>query len=140
MMPASVIVVDDVPNFRNLVVSLLQKEPELQVMDEASDGIEAVRKAKQLHPDLILLDIGMPNLNGLDAARFILRLSPESKIIFVSQESSIEIVQEAFDIGARGYVVKMEIATELLSAVACVLRGNTFIGARFASFHLEQHA
>jgi DNA-binding NarL/FixJ family response regulator len=127
-----VLVVDDTEPFRRFVVTTLQARPELQVIGEVSDGLEAVRKAQELHPDLILLDIGLPGLNGIEAARQIRRLSPESKIVFVSQESSPDIVQEAFSLGARGYVVKMDAGGELLAAVDAVLRNEQFVGSRFA--------
>jgi len=93
--------------------------------------VEAVELAQALKPHLILLDIGIPKLNGIDAARRIRELSPQSKILFVSQESSLDFVQGAFSAGASGYVVKME-ARELMTAVRSVLRGERFIGRRFA--------
>jgi len=99
---------------------------------EASDGVEAVELAQELQPQLILLDIGMPKLHGIDAARRIRELVPQSKILFVSQESSVDVVQEAFSIGASGYVVKMDVGCELLTAVSAVLRGERFVGSRFA--------
>jgi DNA-binding NarL/FixJ family response regulator len=125
-------VVEDTDQFRRLIVSKLQARPELQVIGEVSNGIEAVRKAQELHPDLILLDIGLPGLNGIQAARQIRRLSPKSKILFVSLESSAHIVQEAFSLGAWGYVVKMDVGRELLAAVDAVLRDERFVGSRFA--------
>src|SRR5207245_11799923 len=94
--------------FRSRFVSTrLHKQPELQVMGEALDGLEAVRKAQQLHPDLILLDIGLPSLNGIEAARRIRELSPKSKILFISENRSWDIAEEALRIGAGGYVVKL---------------------------------
>ena len=104
-----VLVVDDYKPFRQFLSSNLQNTSSLSslyVCWEASDGLEAVRKAEELQPDLILLDIGLPKLNGIEAARQIRKVSPESKILFVSQESSAEVVQEALGLGARGYVVK----------------------------------
>ena len=76
----------------------------MRIISEGSDGLEAVRKAEELQPDLILLDIGLPNLNGIEAARQIRKLSPESKILFLSQESSVDVVEETLSLGARGYV------------------------------------
>ena len=89
-----------------------------------SDGLEAVREAQRLQPDLILLDIGLPTLNGLDAARRIRTLSPTSKIIFVTQESSPDVVQEALGLGALGYVVKAHAGRELIAAVEGVREGR----------------
>ena len=101
-----VLVVEDYEPFRRFVCSTLGKRPELQVIGEASDGLEAVQKAEELQPDLILLDVGLPSLSGIEAARRIRKLSPKSKILFVSQESSADVVQEALRIGALGYVAK----------------------------------
>ena len=101
-------------------------------INEVSDGLEAVQAAQRLQPDLILLDIGLPTLNGLDAARRIHTLSPSSKIVFVTQESSTDIVQEALNIGASGYIGKVDAGRELVAAVTAVLQGERFIGSRFA--------
>lgn len=97
----------------------------------ASDGWEAVREAQRLQPNLILLDIGLPTMNGIEAARHIRRLSPASQIIFVTQESSPDIVQEALNSGACGYVVKTDVGSELQAALTAVLRGEQFLGRRF---------
>jgi DNA-binding NarL/FixJ family response regulator len=101
-----VLVVEDFAPFRQFICSELEKNPKLQVIAEASDGLEGVRKAEELQPDLIVLDIGLPTLSGIEAARSISRLSLKSKILFVSQESSADVVREALRIGALGYVVK----------------------------------
>lgn len=128
--PVRILVVDDFEPWRRSVSLLLREEPELQVVvGEASDGLEAVQKAVELQPDLILLDIGLPRLNGLEAARQIRELVPESKIIFLTQESSAEMVQEALNLGARGYVIKITAASELLTAVETVLSGKTFVSS-----------
>jgi DNA-binding NarL/FixJ family response regulator len=127
-----VLVVDDMELFRRFIVSTLRARPELQVIGEASDGLEAVQKAQELQPDLILLDIGLPKLNGMEAARQIRSLSPKSKILFVSQECSADVVQHAFSLGACGYVVKMDAGGELLAAADAVLRDEQFVGGRFA--------
>ncbi len=122
-----VLVVEDFEPFRRFICSMLVRNPELQIIAEASDGIEAVRIAEELQPHLILLDIGLPNLTGIETARRIRQLSPQSKIIFVSQESSADVVQEAISLGAWGYVVKTRIASDLLAAVQAVREGNRFI-------------
>ena len=122
-----ILVVDDVVLFRQFVVELLEKRPELQVVGEASDGLEAIQKAIELRPDLILLDIGLPSLNGIEVARQMRSLVPESKIIFLTQESSADVVQEALGLGARGYVVKIKARVDLFAAVEAVLLGLTFV-------------
>jgi len=105
-------------------------------LGNVSDGLAAVQKAEELQPDLILLDIGLPNLNGIEAARRIRKVSPESKILFVSQESSADVVREALGTGASGYIVKADAGRELLEGVRAVLRGDRFVGNRFAGYDL----
>lgn len=90
-----VLVVDNFEPFRRLVAKVLQRQPELQIICEVSDGLEAVQKAEEMQPDLVLLDIGLPSLNGIEAAQRIRELSPKSKILFVSQETSTNVVQGA---------------------------------------------
>ena len=131
--------VEDSERFRKIICSILGKRPELQIVGEVSDGLEAVQKAEELQPDLILLDIGLPTLGGIQAARRIRGLSPQSRILFVSQETSVHVVQAALAEGAKGYVVKTESRRELLTAVDAVLRsersvsrrvsGHAFVGA-----------
>jgi DNA-binding NarL/FixJ family response regulator len=106
---------------------MLGTKPQLQVIGEVSDGLEAVHKAEEFKPDLILLDIGLPTLNGIAAARQIRKLSPESKIVFVSQESNADIVKEALSMGAEGYVVKTSAASDLLTAVEAICEGRQFV-------------
>ena len=122
-----VLVVDDFKKFRQFVCSTLGKDPRLQVVGEASDGLEAVHKAQELQPDLIVLDLSLPTLNGLEAAQQIHKLAPQCKILFLSQEFSAELVQEALRSGAIGYVVKARAAIDLLAAVQAVLQGRQFI-------------
>ena len=124
-----VLVVDDYEPFRRFLCSMLGKRPELQIIGEASDGLEAVQKAEELQPDLIVLDLGLPTLNGIEAARRIRKLSSESKILFVSQESSADLVQEALRSGALGYVVKTHAGIELLDAVEAVRQGRQYLSS-----------
>jgi DNA-binding NarL/FixJ family response regulator len=123
----SVLVVDDYEPFRRFVCSTLGKRQDLQVIGEASDGLEAVRKAEELKPDLIVLDIGLPRLNGIEVARCIRKLCPKCKILFMSQGSSADVVQEAFRLGATGYVVKADAGSDLLAAVEAVCQSRRFI-------------
>jgi DNA-binding NarL/FixJ family response regulator len=124
-----VLVVEDLAPFRQFICTMLRKNPGLQVVGEASDGRDGVHKAAELKPDLILLDIGLPRLNGIEAARQIRRLSSESKIVFVSQESDADVVQNALGLGAWGYVLKTRAASDLLAAVEAVLEGRQFVSS-----------
>jgi DNA-binding NarL/FixJ family response regulator len=130
-----ILVVDDYIPFRKFVCSTLEKRPELRVIGEASDGLEAVQKAEELQPDLIALDIGLPILNGIEAARRICALAPRSKILFVSQESSDDVVGEALSSGALGYVIKTQAGGELLAAVAAVLEDRQFVSRGLLAHH-----
>jgi DNA-binding NarL/FixJ family response regulator len=105
------LVVDDYEPFRRFVCSKLGKRPELQIVCEAPDRLEAVHKTEELQPDSILLDVGLPSLNGIEAARRIRKLSPESRIRFVSQDSSVRVVRGALAEGAKGNVVKTDVGT-----------------------------
>ena len=129
-----VLVVDDHEPFRRFICSTLLKKPELRIVAEASDGLDAVQKAEALRPDLIVLDLGLPKLNGIEAARQIRKLSPNSKILFVSQESSSDTAREAIALGALGYVVKAYAGTELLPAVTAVLGARQFIGSGLSDY------
>lgn len=131
-----VLVVDDHEAFRRFICSTLGKKTELVIVAEAADGLAAVQKAEELRPDLIVLDIGLPGLNGIDAARRIRKISPNSKIIFVSLESSTDVVQEALDLGASAYVAKAQAGNELLAAVGEVLGGGRFLSSGLSSHNL----
>ena len=126
-LPVRILLVEDFAPFRNLIGILLEGKPHLQIIAEVADGQEAVRQAAELKPTLILLDIGLPSLNGLDVARQVRALSLDSKIIFVSQESSPEFVQEALSLGASGFVTKTRVANDLVPAIQAVLSGGTFV-------------
>src|SRR4029077_9180768 len=120
---------DDFEGWRRQARSLLQARPEWQVVAEASDGSEAIQKAEELKPDLILLDIGLPKLNGIEAARRIRQLSPSSKIVFLSLYDSLDEVQVALSTGAMGYVLKTDSLRELVPAVDAVLRGEQYVSS-----------
>ncbi len=129
MASVRILVVDDYEPFRRFIRSTMEQELGLQVIAEASDGLDAVQKAAELQPDLIVLDLGLPKLNGIEAARRIRKLSPESKILIVSQECSVDVAQEAFSVGVAGYVVKAHAGSELLTAVEAVRQGRRFISS-----------
>lgn len=127
-----ILVVDDYEPWRRFVASTLQNQPGLLIVGEAADGSSAVEKAQELRPDLILLDIGLPALNGIEAARQIRKLAPKSKILFTSENRSWDIAEEALHTGALGYVVKSDAVSELLPAVTAVLQAKRFVSRRFA--------
>jgi DNA-binding NarL/FixJ family response regulator len=135
-----ILIVDDFKDWRRQVRLLFQPRPEWQVIAEASDGSEAVQKTEELKPDLILLDIGLPKLNGIEAARRIRQLSPSSKIVFLSQNNDRDIVQAALSTGARGYVRKTDAQSELLSAVDAVLRGKQFSSSSLKGYKFTDTA
>jgi len=123
-----VLVVEDHEQFRQFICSTLETSPELQVIGRVSDGLDAVQRAEELQPELIVLDIGLPTLSGIEAALRIRKLSPQSKIIFLTQESSADVVREALYLGAKGYVLKTNAGSELLAAVEAVRWGGEFVG------------
>ncbi len=137
-MSVHALIVDDFKPYRQFLRSALQPRREVQVIGEAADGLEAVRKAKEGQPDLIFLDIALPRLNGIEVARQIRTVSPRSKIVFVSQESSVQMVKQALRAGAMGYVVKTDAGSELLAAVDAVMKGKTFVSRRLAGQGLEE--
>ena len=123
---------DDYEPWRRFILSSLQKWPELQVVGEASDGQEAVQKSQEIQPDLILLDIGLPTMNGIEAARQILQQSPNSRILFCSENLSPDVAEAALRAGAGGYLVKSDAGSDLLSAVTSVIRGKRFVSRTLA--------
>jgi DNA-binding NarL/FixJ family response regulator len=123
-----VLVVDDYEPWRRFAATMLRKRPGCRIIGEASDGLEAVRLAEQLHPHLILLDVGLPRLNGIEAARQIRDLSPHSKVLFMSEHHSWDITKEAVRSGACGFVLKSD-GSELLLAMDAVLSGKQFVSS-----------
>jgi len=124
-----ILVVDDHEVVRRGICSVLATESSLTLCGEAVDGKDAVEKAKILRPDIIVMDITMPQMNGLDATREIKRLLPDTEIVIVSQHEAPEMVRQAFNAGARAYVVKSTVAKELLAAIAKVNKGEPFVKA-----------
>jgi DNA-binding NarL/FixJ family response regulator len=128
-MPAlRTLIVEDYEPFRQRLREALQDETDCVVVGEASDGVQAVELAQELQPDLILLDLALPKQNGMESARRIRQLCPNSKMIFLSQDSSPEIVQGALSVGAAGYLLKSD-AMELPLAIDAVLQGTVFISS-----------
>ncbi|HEY6253751.1 MAG TPA: response regulator transcription factor, partial [Candidatus Angelobacter sp.] len=119
-----VLIVDDFKEWRRFVASKLCQESHVELIGEASDGLEALEKNKELNPELIFLDIGLPSLNGIEVARRILQAAPNTRIVFLSENRSYDIAEEALRTGAAAYVVKSEAATALLPAMEAALQGK----------------
>jgi PAS domain S-box-containing protein len=124
-----ILVVDDHEVVRRGICSVLATESSLTLCGEAVDGKDAVEKARILRPDIVVMDVTMPQMNGLDATREIKRLLPDTEIVIVSQHEAPEMVRQAFNAGARAYVVKSTVAKELLAAIAKVNKGEPFVKA-----------
>jgi DNA-binding NarL/FixJ family response regulator len=129
MTPFRILVVDDFVPWRNYLVEKVGQNPASQIVGVASDGAEAVLKAADLHPDLILIDVSLPDLSGIKAAARIRGLCPESKVLFVSQDLDFDVALAALDAGGSGYVVKSDAEDELLTAVEEVMSGKRFVSA-----------
>ena len=133
-MPAiQILVVDDHPVVRRVVCSLLSRDPVLNVICETADGEQAVRKAEEFQPDLVLLDISLPGISGIETARRIRGASPRSQIIFLSQHDSLQMVKDALKVGGQGYVAKIDAGSELLKAIRSVREGKRFVSQRIVS-------
>ncbi len=133
-----ILIVDDCEPWRRMLFSFLQEHPNWQIISEASDGLEAIQKSRELQPDLILLDIGLPGMNGIEAARQIHEVAPGSKILFLSENLCPEVVQEAFCIGAWGYVVKSDAGHELVAAMESIIEDKQFVSSRFSGTNLAR--
>lgn len=137
--PIRILVVEDFEPFRAFVTSSLEQHPEFEIIGELSDGLEAVGRAAELNPDLVLLDVGLPSLNGIAAARRIREHSPQSKILFISGDQAPDIVEQALSTGAAGYLVKSDAGRELLVAVAAVLQGKQYLCSSLSRLHLNHN-
>lgn len=135
MSSARVLVVEDHEPFRRFVCSMLEKRAELQVIGEASDGLEAVRKAEELQPDLILWRCRAASVEWNRSGSTNPQAGSRIQILFVSQETSTDLVQEALSFRALGYVAKTKAGIELLAAVEAVSQGRRFVGAGLARSH-----
>jgi DNA-binding NarL/FixJ family response regulator len=127
-----ILVVDDHATVRRSVCALLRADPAFEVICDVADGIQAVERAEELQPDVVVLDITMPGMDGFEAARRVRKVAPTAEILFLSQHDTIETIRQALRIGARGYVVKSDAASELVAAVRAVSEKKQYVSARFA--------
>ena len=127
MAEVRVLVVDDFAPWRELVISAFRTRENIQIVGEASDGWSAIAKAVELHPDLVVLDIGLPDLSGIEVARRIRESAPQTRILFLTENTTATIVDEALHVGAHAYVVKSSAASDLMPALDAVLHGNLFV-------------
>jgi DNA-binding NarL/FixJ family response regulator len=135
-----ILIADDFKDWRRQVLLLFQARPAWRVIAEASDGREAIQKAEELKPDLIVLDVGLPNLNGIEAAQQIRQLSPSSKIVFLSQNNDLDVVRAALGTGAQGYIYKMDVQRDFWPAIEGVLRGKQFVSSSLKGYEFTDAA
>lgn len=129
-MKLRILIADDHEVVRRGLASLLQGHEGWEICGDAKDGREAVEKARELKPDVVILDVGMPNLNGLAATRQLLQQNPQQKIIVLTITDSDHVIREALDAGARGFVLKSDAARDLVSAVEALQRNRMFFTPR----------
>jgi DNA-binding NarL/FixJ family response regulator len=127
-----ILLVDDFPDWQRCVCEHLQQNRRFHIVGVASDGLQAVQKAEELQPDLILLDISLPKLNGIEAARRIRKVAPHSKILFLSLQLDPAVAQAALSSGGHGYVIKSHASQELIAAIETILLGKKFVSPRLA--------
>jgi CheY-like chemotaxis protein len=132
---SSVLVVDDHARWRDTVCSMVKDYADCGLLREAEDGIEAVERATELKPQLILLDLDLPRLNGIDAANQITRSSPDSIILFLSMDNCPEVVCQALSTGAKGYVLKTDAGSELWPAIETVLQNKQYLSRGLRGLH-----
>jgi DNA-binding NarL/FixJ family response regulator len=132
-----IFIADDHEVVRKGLISLLEAQPDWQVCGEAADGREAIDKAAALKPDVMILDIGMPSLNGLEATRQILKTNPNAKILILTLHDSDSVVREVLNAGARGFLLKSDAARDLVAAVEALRRDKTYFTSKVAAMVLE---
>jgi DNA-binding NarL/FixJ family response regulator len=130
-----ILVVDDSLPWQRFVRTHLATAPGLKVIDVAADGSEAVQKAKETQPHLILMDVSLPGMNGIEATRQIRKVSPGSKLLIVSTLDDVEVIQAALEAGGSGYVSKWDAGRELIPAIRATLLGQRFVSNRLTGWH-----
>ena len=135
MSVVQILIVDDSVPWQRFVQSRLEAAPGLKVITAAADGSEGVQKASELQPDVVLMDVSLPGMNGIEAARQIRRISPGSKILFVSMLNELDVIQAAFEAGGSGYVLKWDAGRDLIPAIGAILLGQRFVSYSLAGWH-----
>jgi DNA-binding NarL/FixJ family response regulator len=129
MSTVRILIVDDFAPWRGFVIEHLEQQLHVRVLGCASDGLEGIQRAEELQPDLILLDISLPKLNGIEMARKIRKLVPKAKILFLSSNADPDVIRAAFSAGGAGYVLKVDAAAALLAGMEAVLLGRQFVSS-----------
>jgi DNA-binding NarL/FixJ family response regulator len=132
-----ILVADDHEVVRKGLIALLEQQPEWQVCGEAGDGREAIEKAKKWMPDLIIMDLSMPGMNGLEATRQIVRANPATKVLILTLHDSEQVIPDVLDAGARGFILKSDPALDVVAGVEALRRGKTYFTSKVASIVLE---
>jgi DNA-binding NarL/FixJ family response regulator len=135
MFVRKILVVDDFLPWQCFVQRMFESEMDLKIIATAADGREAVQKATELQPDVILMDVSLPKLNGFEATRNIRMLSPASLILFLSEHCGPDIIEAAFQAGASGYVLKTDSALDLLTGIRAILCGRKFVSHSLKDWH-----
>lgn len=139
MRPIQILLADDHEVVRKGLRALLEAQPGWKVIAEAMDGREAVEKARDLQPDVAIVDIGMPSLNGLEATRQIVKKAPRTRVLVLTMHDTNPLIQQVVKAGARGYVLKSDVASDLVSAVDALCRDQTFFTSKVSQIILDRY-
>jgi DNA-binding NarL/FixJ family response regulator len=139
MRPIQILLADDHELVRKGLRALLESQPGWKVIAEATDGREAVEKARDMHPDVAIVDIGMPSLNGLEATRQIVKKAPRTRVLVLTMHDTNPLIQQVVKAGARGYVLKSDVASDLVSAVDALCRDQTFFTSKVSQIILDRY-